>query len=124
MLTPTDAGLYCPAGDFHVDPWRPVARALITHAHGDHACAGSAAYLAADAGRELLTGRLPPGSSVETLRYAEPRRIGDVIVSFHPAGHILGSAQIRIAGADGVWVVSGDYKLAPDPTCAPFEPLA
>ncbi len=122
-LTLTEAGLYCPPGRFHIDPWRPVERALITHAHGDHARGGSAAYLATRAGLPLLANRLPPDATIETVEYAERRRIGDVEVSFHPAGHVLGSAQIRISDAGRVWVVTGDYKLAPDPTCAPFEPV-
>lgn len=122
-LEVTPAGLYCAAGDFHVDPWRPVTRALITHAHADHARGGSAAYLAAADGLPLLRARLGADATIETLRYGERRRIGAVDVSFHPAGHVLGSAQIRIAGAAGTTVVSGDYKLAPDPTCAPFEPV-
>ncbi|HZQ61183.1 MAG TPA: ligase-associated DNA damage response exonuclease [Casimicrobiaceae bacterium] len=123
LLTLTDAGLYCPAGDFHIDPWRPVRRAVITHAHGDHARIGSEAYLAAAPGLPLLAARLLPDAQIETVRYGERRRIGDVDVSLHPAGHVLGSAQVRIALDDRVWLVSGDYKLAPDPTCAPFEPL-
>ena len=121
MLTLTPSGLYCPAGDFHIDPWQPVARALITHAHGDHARYGSSAYLAADAGLPLLRARLGADAAIDVLPYGERRRIGDVVVSFHPAGHVLGSAQIRIAGPSATTVVSGDYKLAPDPTCAPFE---
>jgi len=123
MLEMTDAGLYCPAGDFHVDPWQPVPRALITHAHADHARPGHTAYLAAAAGLTLLRARLPADATIETLSYGERRRIGSVDVSFHPAGHVLGSAQIRIAGRGAVTVVSGDYKLAPDATCAPFEPV-
>jgi putative mRNA 3-end processing factor len=124
LLRMTDAGFYCEAGGFHIDPWRPVARALITHAHGDHARSGSEAYLAAAHGLPLLRARLDPAARIETLAYGQSRRIGAVDVSFHPAGHVLGSAQIRIGHADGVAVVSGDYKLAPDPTCAPFEPVA
>ena len=122
-LEVTEAGLYCAAGDFHVDPWQPVPRALITHAHADHARTGSAAYLATLEGLPLLYARLGPDASIETLRYGERRRIGSVDVSFHPAGHVLGSAQIRIAGDTATIVVSGDYKLAPDPTCTPFEPV-
>jgi putative mRNA 3-end processing factor len=124
LLRMTDAGFYCEAGKFHIDPWRPVERALITHAHGDHARIGNGSYLAAQDGLPLLRARLAPDARIETLRYGEAGRIGDVEVSFHPAGHVLGSAQIRLrSGADNV-VVSGDYKLAPDPTCAPFEALA
>jgi putative mRNA 3-end processing factor len=123
LLTMTDAGLFCPAGGFHIDPWRPVDRALITHAHADHARGGSRAYLATAAGLPLLRARLPAESTIETLGYGEVRRIGDVEVSFHPAGHVLGSAQVRVARGGRVVVVSGDYKLAPDPSCTPFEPV-
>jgi putative mRNA 3-end processing factor len=124
LLRMTEAGFWCEAGGFHVDPWRPVERALITHAHGDHARVGNASYLAASAGLPLLRARLGADARIETLRYGETRRIGEVEVSFHPAGHVLGSAQIRLRHEKGIEVVSGDYKLAPDPTCAPFEPLA
>lgn len=124
MLIETAAGLFCAAGGFHVDPWGAVDRALITHAHGDHARPGSAAYLCAEPCGPLLRRRFGEEVPVETLPYGERMRIGDVTVGFHPAGHVLGSAQIRIEGRDGVWVVSGDYKRAADPTCAPFEPLA
>ncbi|MGH9371921.1 MAG: ligase-associated DNA damage response exonuclease [Vicinamibacterales bacterium] len=129
MLTETADGLFCPAGNFYIDPWNPVARAVITHAHGDHARPGSATYLCAQPGAGLLRRRFGRDVNVETLPYGQAQRIGDVTVSFHPAGHVLGSAQIRLQphdrGADGgVWVVAGDYKRAADPTCAPFEPLA
>ncbi|HEX2165632.1 MAG TPA: hypothetical protein VHG09_00220, partial [Longimicrobiales bacterium] len=123
MLQETVDGLFCPAGGFFIDPWQPVDRALITHAHGDHARAGSAAYLCAPGTAALLRRRLGPDAVIETIEYGSQVRIGDVTVSFHPAGHVLGSAQIRIEGSDGVWVVSGDYKRAADPTCAPFEPV-
>jgi putative mRNA 3-end processing factor len=115
-------GLYCPAGDFHIDPWRPVERAVLTHAHADHARAGSATYVATDASREVLRVRLP-GIRLDTLAYGERTTRNGVAVSLHPAGHVLGSAQVRIEHRGEVWVVSGDYKLASDPTCAPFEPL-
>jgi putative mRNA 3-end processing factor len=123
MLIESPSGLFCPGGGFHVDPWGPVDRALITHVHGDHARPGSQAYLCAEPSRRLLERRFGPGVRIDTLPYGEPLRIGDVTVSFHPAGHILGSAQIRIEGAHGVWVAGGDYKRAVDPTCAPFEPV-
>ena len=119
----TEAGFYCEPGGFHIDPWRPVERAVITHAHGDHARGGSAAYLGTAEGLPLLRARLDPGAHIETMAYGEHRRIGAVDISLHPAGHVLGSAQLRIAHAAGVAVVSGDYKLAPDPTCPPFEPV-
>jgi putative mRNA 3-end processing factor len=123
MLTETPAGLYCEAGDFHVDPWGPVPRALITHAHGDHARAGSAAYLCAGACAPLLARRFGSGPVIESVPYGAPVTLGATRVSFHPAGHILGSAQVRIEGRDGVWVIAGDYKRAADPTCAAFEPV-
>ncbi len=123
MLVESAAGLLCPAGGFHIDPWQPVDRALITHAHGDHARPGSAADLCAPPTVPLLQRRFESGARVESLAYGQRLRMGDVVVSFHPAGHVLGSAQVRIEGADGVWVVSGDYKRAADPTCAPFEPM-
>jgi putative mRNA 3-end processing factor len=123
VLSETPDGLYCAAGDFYVDPWGAVDRAVITHAHGDHARIGSRAYLCATPGGAILQHRLGPESRIEVLDYGTRLRIGGVTVSFHPAGHILGSGQLRIEGDDGVWVVSGDYKRAADPTCAPFEPV-
>jgi putative mRNA 3-end processing factor len=126
MLLETPEGLFCPAGGFHIDPWGPVARAVITHAHGDHARAGNAAYLCATPGAGLLQRRFGGDAVIEHLPYGRQTTIGSVRVSFHPAGHVLGSAQIRLEavhGGDGVWVVAGDYKRAADPTCEPFEPL-
>jgi putative mRNA 3-end processing factor len=121
LLSLTDHGLYCAAGDFFVDPWRPVRRAVITHAHGDHARPGSAAYLCAAPGEGVLRLRLGPDALIETLPYGQATALNGVRVSFHPAGHILGSAQARIERNGEVWVISGDYKTDPDPTCAPFE---
>nr|WKF61380.1 hypothetical protein HUO10_005911 [Paraburkholderia busanensis] len=115
-------GLYCPPGDFYIDPWRPVERAVITHAHSDHARFGHQYYLASRAGADVLLSRLP-GISLQTLAYGERIAIGATHVSLHPAGHVLGSAQVRIEHAGRVWVASGDYKLDPDPTCNPFEPV-
>jgi putative mRNA 3-end processing factor len=124
MLAETADGLYCAAGGFHIDPWNPVARALITHAHGDHARPGSGAYLCAEPGAGLLRRRFGSDAPIEPVPYGTSIDIGGVRVSFHPAGHVLGSAQIRMESAErGVWVVAGDYKLATDPTCAPFEPI-
>lgn len=119
----TEDGLLCRAGGFHIDPWRPVERAVITHAHGDHAQAGSERYLAATPGLGVLRLRVGDDAPLQGLAYGESLKVGDVTVSLHPAGHILGSAQVRIEHAGEVWVVSGDYKLGPDPTCAPFEPI-
>jgi putative mRNA 3-end processing factor len=123
MLRETADGLFCDAGGFHIDPWNPVQRALITHAHGDHARPGSAAYLCAAPGAGLLRRRFGAGAPVESIGYGRRLTLGGVTVSFHPAGHVLGSAQIRIEGPEGVWVAAGDYKRAADPTCATFEPL-
>ena len=117
-------GLYCPAGDFHIDPWRPVPRAVITHAHGDHARSGSGRYLCHRDSVPILEWRLGGEAPFEPLEYGDAFTRGNTRVSLHPAGHILGSAQVRIEHGDEVWVVSGDYKRNPDPTCAPFEPLA
>lgn len=115
-------GLYCPPGDFHIDPWRPVSRAVITHAHADHARTGHASYLAAADAERVLRARL--GNIVlQTVPYGARTRINGVTVSLHPAGHVLGSAQVRLEHAGRVWVVSGDYKLEADGTCVPFEPV-
>jgi putative mRNA 3-end processing factor len=114
-------GLYCAAGDFWIDPWRPVPRALITHAHGDHARWGMGEYVAAEQSLGLLRARVGADSLIRTLAYRDEVTVGRTHVSFHPAGHVLGSAQIRIEHEGEVWVVSGDYKRAADPTCAPFE---
>ena len=121
MLTETPSGLYCADGDFYVDPWGPVPRALITHAHGDHARAGSHAYLCAQPCAPLLARRFGQAATIQSVPYGRRMTIGDTVVSFHPAGHVLGSAQIRIEGSGGVWVISGDYKRAADPTCEAFE---
>ncbi len=115
-------GLYCPAGDFFIDPWRPVPRAVITHAHSDHARVGSGHYLAAAAGETVLRARLGE-IDLQTLAYGERIVHHGVTLSLHPAGHVLGSAQVRLEHRGAVWVASGDYKVAPDPTCAPFEPV-
>lgn len=123
VLTLSDRGLYCPAGDFYVDPWRPVDRAVITHAHADHARSGSQHYLAAEDGRTVLRARLGAQANIETIEYHEPMTFNGVRVSLHPAGHILGSAQVRIEHRGEVWVVTGDYKVEGDATCAPFEPV-
>lgn len=122
VLTFTPEGIYCPAGDFHIDPWRPVARALITHGHSDHARPGHGRYLATEVAAPVIRYRLGE-ITIETIRFGEVRRIGGADVSFHPAGHIPGSAQIRVEVAGEVWVVSGDYKVAPDALSEPFEPL-
>lgn len=113
-------GLYCPAGDFHIDPWRPVPRAVITHGHGDHARVGMGEYHCVEEGLAILQWRLRD-QRYQVHAYGAAFAMGDALVSFHPAGHVLGSAQIRIEAGGQVWVVSGDYKRQADPTCAPFE---
>jgi putative mRNA 3-end processing factor len=123
LLRATPRGLYCEAGDFYVDPRRQVDRAVITHAHADHARPGCRRYLTARPGWRVLRRRLKYCSGIETAEYGETVTFNGVRVSLHPAGHILGSAQVRVEHRGEVWVVSGDYKLEPDPTCAPFEPV-
>ena len=123
LLQVTESGLYCAAGDFYVDPWRRVPRAIITHAHADHARAGSDRYLCAAAGKTVLRERIGGGSPIDALRPGESLSINGVQVSLHPAGHVLGSAQVRLSHGGTTWVVTGDYKLEADPTCAPFEPV-
>jgi putative mRNA 3-end processing factor len=123
ILLPTPCGVYCKRGGFHIDPTRPVERALITHAHSDHARAGHGAVLATAETLDLM--RLRYGENfagtTQAVRYGESVMLDGVTVTFHPAGHVLGSAQIAVE-ADGLRVVaSGDYKNAADPTCAPFE---
>ena len=115
-------GLYCPPGDFYIDPWRPVARAVITHAHSDHARYGHGHYLAAAPAEGVLRARLGE-ITLQTLGYGERIQHHGVTLSLHPAGHVLGSAQVRLEHRGRVWVASGDYKVAPDPTCEPFEPV-
>ena len=118
VLTPE--GLYCPSGDFHIDPWKPVPRAVITHGHGDHARTGMGTYHVAAEGLPVLQWRL--GEQDYRVHAAGERvRIGGAAVSFHPAGHVLGSTQVRIEAGGEVWVASGDYKRDSDPTCLPFE---
>jgi putative mRNA 3-end processing factor len=123
LLESRDSGLYCAGGDFYIDPWAPVARAVVTHAHSDHAHPGSGSYLTARAGGAILRARLGTEALIRAVEYGERFMVGDVKVSLHPAGHILGSAQVRLERGGEVWVVSGDYKLGADPTCAPFEPV-
>jgi putative mRNA 3-end processing factor len=121
LLQPDERGLYCAAGDFHIDPWAPVPHAVITHAHGDHFARGCGAYLVAHEARHLFHVRLGADAPITTLPYGQSQSINSVSVSFHPAGHILGAAQIRVEHRGEVWVASGDYKRQPDPTSAPFE---
>jgi len=120
LLEVDATGLFCPAGPFHVDPWEPAPVAVITHAHGDHAREGCGVYHCHPATAALLRHRFPE-ANVVPHGYSEPFALGGASVSLHPAGHVLGSAQVRIEAGGRVWVFSGDYKRAPDPTCAPFE---
>src|SRR5262249_47682329 len=122
LLAPTPAGLCCPPGGFHIDPVRPVARALITHGHSDHARPGHGAVLATAETLDLMRLRYGDGfaGSTQPVRYGEPLALDGVTVSFHPAGHVLGSAQILVEAGGLRIVASGDYKDRHDPTCAPF----
>ena len=120
-------GLYCPPGDFYLDPWRPVDRAVITHAHGDHARPGNGHYLAAAPAAGVMRARLGGDIALQTLAYGETLEHRGVRLSLHPAGHVLGSAQVRLEHQGRVWVVSGDYYVSGpgdlNDTCAPFEPV-
>ncbi|HEX7889663.1 MAG TPA: ligase-associated DNA damage response exonuclease [Ramlibacter sp.] len=122
LIVQRPEGLYCPPGDFYIDPWRPVARAVITHAHSDHARSGNGHYLAAAPAEGVLRSRLGD-IPLQMLPYGETVEHHGVKVSLHPAGHVLGSAQVRLEHGGRVWVASGDYKVVPDPTCTPFEPV-
>lgn len=121
MLTFTDHGIYCPLGDIYIDPWHSVSKAIITHAHADHARWGSDKYLAYHKNEELLRLRLGKDIKLQTAGYAEQIQINNVSFSFHPAGHIWGSTQVRVEYKGEVWVVSGDYKLEDDGFSDPFE---
>jgi putative mRNA 3-end processing factor len=122
LITVTPQGLYCPPGDFYIDPWRPVARAVITHGHSDHARWGSQRYLCQSDCAPILRRRLGD-VVIETLDYGERIEINGVTLSLHPAGHVLGSAQVRLDYEGEVWVASGDYKTEADGVSAPFEPV-
>jgi putative mRNA 3-end processing factor len=121
LIIETDHGMYCPAGDFYVDAWKDVGRNIVTHAHSDHARRGSDRYLAAKDGEILLRHRMGGDAIIDTVEYGESIDMNGVKVSLHPAGHVLGSAQVRIESGGQVWVVSGDYKRQADSTCREFE---
>jgi putative mRNA 3-end processing factor len=123
LIEPSRDGLYCAAGDFHIDPWRPVPRALVTHAHSDHARWGCDSYLCSATCAGVLRERIGREAQVECEAWGKRRNINGVQVSFHPAGHILGSAQIRVERKGEVWVVSGDYKTERTRSCESFEPV-
>ena len=126
ILVPTPSGVCCKPGGFHIDPTRPVEKALITHGHSDHARAGHGAVLATQETLDIM--RLRYGENfagtTQAIRYGETLALGGTQVSFHPAGHVLGSAQIKVTCGGMSIVASGDYKDVPDPTCAPFETVA
>ncbi|MBA2722404.1 MAG: ligase-associated DNA damage response exonuclease [Methylibium sp.] len=129
LIVERPEGLYCPPGDFYIDPWRPVPRAVITHAHADHSRVGHGHYLAAAPGEGVLRARLGD-IALQTLAYGERIDHFGVRLSLHPAGHVLGSAQVRLEHGGRVWVASGDYFVAgsggeheDNATCAPFEPV-
>ncbi|MEO8153973.1 MAG: ligase-associated DNA damage response exonuclease [Rhizobacter sp.] len=126
LIVQRPEGLYCPPGNFYIDPWRPVDRAVITHAHGDHARMGHSHYLASAQSEGVLRSRLGE-ITLQTLPYGEPIDHHGVRLSLHPAGHVLGSAQVRIEHEGEVWVASGDYFVCgngdDNGTCEPFEPV-
>ncbi|MBA3874376.1 MAG: ligase-associated DNA damage response exonuclease [Anaerolineae bacterium] len=121
LLVANENGFYCSVGDFYVDPWRPVKRAIITHAHADHFVRGCASYMVAQEGELVFRTRLGDDATIQSVPYGQTITISGVNVSFHPAGHILGSAQIRLEYKGDVWVISGDYKTENDHTSTPFE---
>ena len=123
LVSSESAGLYCAAGGFYIDPWRPVDRAVVTHAHSDHAATGHGHYLVSTESEHVSRRRVGATANIQTLAYGEITSINGVKVSLHPAGHVLGSAQVRLEYGGQVWVVSGDYKTQADPTCSPFEPV-
>jgi len=120
LITLTDRGLYCQAGDFYIDAWKPVHRTFVTHGHADHAHTGMGEYWCVEACAPVLRWRLGEQNYC-CLAYGQKQQFGPVTVSMHPAGHIMGSAQVRVEHAGEVWVFTGDFKRDPDPTCAPFE---
>jgi putative mRNA 3-end processing factor len=123
LLRLSPEGLHCPAADAWIDPWRPVPRALITHAHADHARPGCGEYWATAASEPILRRRLGAGIRVVPVEYGQLHRLGGARLSFHSAGHVLGSAQIRLEAGGESWLVSGDFKRCDDPSCTPFEPV-
>lgn len=123
MFVRTAAGLHCPAGGFTIDPVRPVRRAVVTHAHSDHARGGSAHYWASAEGERFLRHRIGADIALTTLKWGEEITLGDARVSLHPAGHVRGAAQVRVEVDGEVWVITGDYKRRADGTCTPFAPV-
>lgn len=124
LITFTERGLYCAQADVYIDPWRPVPKAVITHAHADHSRPGMRHYLAHRDSVPVMKHRLGPYIDVQGVGYGEKIRLNGVDISLHPAGHIIGSAQVRLAYKGEIWVISGDYKIQDDGVCTPFEPIA
>lgn len=116
-----EQGLFCPPGNFFIDAWRPVPTCVVTHAHGDHAYSGHGLYIATEESLQIIRKRMYSDVPSKPVKYGEKFKMGDCWVSLHPAGHILGSSQVRIEYNGIVTVISGDYKRGFDATCAPFE---
>ena len=123
LISFTDKGLYCQKGDFYIDPWKPVERAIITHGHGDHAYLGHKYYLCHTHTKPILQLRLGE-NNYQSLEWHETININGIQVSLHPAGHIIGSSQVRLEYNGEVWVVSGDYKIEDDGISGKFEPVS
>lgn len=121
LLAPDSRGLFCEVGGFYIDPWKPVDRAVVTHGHSDHASWGHRRYLCTPASAPILRRRLGNDCPIDSLPFRETVNLNGVQVSFHPAGHVLGSAQVRLEYRGEVWVVTGDYKTERDRTAEPFE---
>lgn len=124
LLVQTERGLYCPPADAYIDPWRPVAKALITHAHSDHARSGMGSYVCTERTLPVLRHRLGADIKARAVAYGKPFSVRGVRFTFFPAGHIPGSAQLRVQHGGRTWVVTGDYKTRPDGISEPFEPVA
>lgn len=120
-LKVTAKGLFCPQGNFFIDAWKPVPVCVVTHGHGDHAYWGHDLYIGSPETIKIIQHRLGKDTPCQVLEYHQKLKLGNCWISLHPAGHILGSSQIRIEDSKGVTVISGDYKRSPDATCTPFE---
>lgn len=123
LLELTERGLYCSVGDFYIDPWRPVDKAIVTHAHADHLRWGMGQYLCSREGEGVTRVRVGKEATIQSIEYGEKVFINGVSVSLQPAGHILGSAQVRVEHQGEVWVFTGDYKLSSDATTTRYEPI-
>ncbi len=123
MLSFTKQGIFCKQANVYIDPWKPVERAIISHGHSDHARRGHKNYLCVQESKEIIRHRLGKKINIDTLTFGERRTINGVTFSFHPAGHIIGSAQIRVEYKGEIWVFSGDYKTEDDGISGAFEPI-